>query len=163
MKWISYISPYLLPLELSATPHPTPLGSSESTELELPRAIQQLPTSCFTYGSAQTSVLISQFIASYHGHTSTPCVCISAPAQLIGSSVSFFLIPHVCVNVYGICFSMFALRETTKGYWPHFGFISMWSKSHWSYRENSLEHLNPDVARACPWIIWGDSTICQLH
>ena len=70
----------------------------------VPYATQQLPTSyCFTHGSVYMSVLLSQFVTPFspsHVHKSVLYVCISIPALQIDSSVPFFWIPDMCVNVY---------------------------------------------------------------
>ena len=57
----------------------------------------------FTHGMVCISVLTSQFIPSFPCppcvHMSSLYVCISIPALQRGSTVPFFKIPHLCINL----------------------------------------------------------------
>ena len=101
---------YLYPLPLgppSHPPHPTHLGH-HSTELSSLCYTSRFPLAiCFTHGSVFMSNLISQFVPP---SPCPPCVHMSVlycsiPVLQIGSSVPFFKIPRICVNIRYLFFS----------------------------------------------------------
>ena len=103
-KEVNQLYIYIYPLPLGPPSHPGIPFIQVITEhrAELPVLCSRLPLAIyFTYGSVYMSVLISQFIPpSPSPSVSTRlCICISIPAQQICSSVPFFQILHICVNI----------------------------------------------------------------
>ena len=106
--WISLKYTYILSLlSLPFTPssNPSPSRASPSTA----PCVIQVPTIYFTHGNVCISMLISQFVPP----SSSPCcvhksilyVFVSSPALQIGSSLPFFKIPYICVNIWYMFFS----------------------------------------------------------
>ena len=80
-----------------------PFGSPQSSESS---------SLCYAVGSRQLPVLyISQFIPSPLAiHTLVLYVCVSISALQISSSIPFFQIPHICINIQYL-FSSFCLTS----------------------------------------------------
>ena len=103
---------YLYPLPLGPPSPPTPFPPIQvitEHRAELPVLYGRFPLAIyFTHGSVFMSNLISQFIPPSpqpHVHMCILYVCVSIPALQIGSSVPFFQIPHICLNIRCLCFS----------------------------------------------------------
>ena len=65
-----------------------------------PCVIQQLPTNSFIHDSVQMSMLLSHFVPPPFLHQLCPQVC-----SLLGSSVPFFQIPYIFLNIQYLFFS----------------------------------------------------------
>ena len=96
-----------LPLNRPSTPCPIPhlqVVTEHWTELSA-SCSKFLLAIYFTYGNVNVSVLLSQFILPSPSPTESTSllsvlyICISIAARQIGSSVSFFQIPYICLNV----------------------------------------------------------------
>ena len=102
--WVSSKYTYIASLlGLPPTPlHPTPLVHHRALSWAS-CATQQLPTSCLFYKwqctYASTTLLIHLTPRPPPCHMSVLCICISIPALQIGSSVPFFSIPHIYLNI----------------------------------------------------------------
>ena len=97
--YVCYIYP--IPLEPPSYRITPSLWVIIEQEAELPVIHSRFPlVTCFTHGSLHVSVLLSRFpLLPTHVRKSIVYVCAFIPALQIGSSITFFLIPYMCVNL----------------------------------------------------------------
>ena len=104
-----FIYVYIPPLvSLPRTSHPTSVGHHRAPGWA-PCVIQKLPTTYFADRSvcAKFNFLNpSHLLLPRWGHKSVLYICVSIPSLQIGSSVLFFQIPYICVNIWYLFFSL---------------------------------------------------------
>ena len=141
--WLNINNSTYLPSFLSLTPSPSSLQNRppQSTRLFPVLRSRFPPAFSFTYGSVCMLMLLSQFIPLFPQcvHTSFLYVWVSTSALQIGSSVPFFLIPHIYADIqYLFYFSDFFHSMTVSSYIhsstndPIYSFYG-WAIFHWIY------------------------------
>ena len=88
--------------------HPSVAAKSDHRKVPgwAPCVIYQLPTNYFAHDSVYISMLLSQFVPpSPRVHKPILYICIFIPSLQMGSSVPFFQIPYIHVNIQYLYFS----------------------------------------------------------
>ena len=129
-----YVSVYSLPAGSTPCPYPSTITVIQvltEHRAELPMLYSNFPLVIyFTHGGAHSSVCLPIHpnpLPSLHVHSSILSVCISIPALQIDSSAPFFQIPHICVLIYDICFSLsdFSLCDSLSVHPRHYRWPSI--------------------------------------